>query len=363
MSHPQSLARRLALALLLIILASSCLASQAPRNVILFIGDGMGIGQVTAARLANGPLALDTMPVTGLVTTQALDSVVTDSAAAATALATGFKTNNGGISMLPDGTKPRTICELARELGKWIGLVTTDSITGATPAAFVAHVPKRGKEQGIAAQILASKAEVVLGGGRRQFLPTDAGGMRIDGRDLIFEAKELGYEVATDGVQLDAAKGPKLLGLFADATMSDPAAGPSLSQMTTRAISALKQNKRGYFLMVEQALTDTSGHANSAAGVVDAVSKLDSAVRAALDLAAKDKDTLVLVTSDHDTGGMAMKDPGEQDAKFRAAWTDGGHTGNMVAIYAFGPGASLFTGTHDNTDIPKLIAKLWGKGL
>lgn len=364
MFRPQSLSRRLALALFFVLLASSCFAAQAPRNVIFFIGDGMGIGQLTSARLAAGletKFALDSMPVVGLVTTQPLNMVVTDSAAAATALATGSKTENGRIAVLPDGTKLSTICELARDLGKSVGLVTTDTVTGATPAGFVAHVPSRKQEQDIATQMLAFKPDVILGGGRRQFLPTDAGGKRIDGRNLVIEAKEMGYEAVEDEAQLNAAKSPKLLGLFANDIMSDPAAGPSLSQMTLKAISALKQNKRGYFLMSEQALTDKCSHANNSASVVDAVRKLDDALRAAVELAAKDKDTLILVTADHETGGLAMKDPAEANARFKAAWIDGNHTGNMVAIFAFGPGSELFAGIHDNTDIPKLIAKLWGK--
>jgi len=302
------------------------------------------------------------MPVTGLAITHQLDGLVTDSAASATALATGSKTENGRIGMLPDGTKLRTVFELARSIGKSTGLVTTDSITGATPAGFVAHVPSRGQEEDIAAQMLSSRTEVLFGGGRRQFLPADGGGNRADGRNLVDEAKKRGYATAMDVAQFDAAQGPRLLGLFADGSMSDPA-GPSLTQMTMKAIAALGRNKHGYILMSEQAFTDKYGHANNAAGVVNALWELDRAIRAAMELAAKNKDTLILVTADHDCGGMAIKGEADGELKFEPGWVSGGHTGIMVSIYAFGPGAELFTGTHDNTDIPKLIARLWGKGL
>jgi len=356
--------RRIAvLAFLLLVLPALCLAA-APRNVVIFIGDGMGIGQVTAARCAASAagqrLVLDSMPFTGLVATHPSDRLVTDSAAAGTALATGHKTVNGAISMLPDGSKLRTIFEAVEPMGKSTGIVTTDYVTGATPAVFVSHVPNRGQETEIAAQMIAGGTEVILGGGRSKFASKSAGGVRDDGRDLIREAADKGCEVITTQEGLAGARGPRVLGLFADGLVKADSKVPSLAEMTAKAIELLAGDKDGYVLMVEQALTDKFGHANDAGGVVEAVLALDEALKVALSVGKSDGSLLVIVTSDHETGGMCVKDADEKNPVFGSAWTGGSHTANMVAVYAFGPGAERFTGTHDNTDIPRIILELLG---
>ena len=189
--------RRFALmALLLAVLGSSCVAGGAPKSIILLIGDGMGIGHITAARCAgpgrDGRLAIDTMPFTGLAITHSANALVTDSAAAGTALATGAKTNNGTISQTPDGKRVASILELARDMGKSTGIVSTDSITGATPAVFVAHVTNRGRSQEIADQIVASRVDVVLGGGKGDFVPKTAGGKALGRAEPAGRGEEAG---------------------------------------------------------------------------------------------------------------------------------------------------------------------------
>ncbi len=348
-------------------LASSCLAGQSPKSIILLIGDGIGIGHITAARCAgpgrDGRLAMDTMPVTGLGLTHSANALVTDSAAAGTALATGGKTSNGTISQTPDGRRLESILEIARDMGKSTGIVSDKFITDATPAAFVAHVPRRGQREDIAAQMIASGVNVILGGGKQDFVPKSAGGARSDDRNLLDEAGKLGFDVFETADAMTASAAERIIGLFAPSTMTGKRPEPTLPEMTAKAISTLARNGKGFFLMSEGGKIDSEAHANNAEEVVREMLTFDDAVRASLDFAKKDSSTLVVVTADHNTGGMSVHEPNQDNPKFTAGWTTGGHSANMVPIYAFGPGAELFTGTHDNTEVPRIMAKLWGKGL
>ena len=300
-------------------------------NVILLIGDGMGYAQITAARLAQGKkLNMDRIKTMGTMTTVSANNIVTDSAAAGTAMATGFKTNNGMISVTPDGKNLKTILEAAREKGKATGLVTTTRITHATPAVFASHVGNRDDEDIIAAQMLNTNVDVMLGGGKSFFLPKAAGGKRTDNRNLIDKAKKNGYTVVTTGDELAGVSGGKVLGLFNNSHMNyevdrDLTKEPSLAAMTAKAISLLdkdnnkdKEDKegknRGFYLMVEGGRIDHAAHANDPAGAVGDTLAFDAAVKVALDYAEKNRDTMVIVTADHETGGLIIGAGGE-DAK------------------------------------------------
>jgi alkaline phosphatase len=344
-----------------------CAADSPPKNVILLAGDGMGIGHITAARIAgpgrDGRLAIDSMPVTGVVLTHSANALVTDSAAAGTALATGHKTNNGTISQTPEGKPLVSLLKLAQTLGKAGGIISTKFITDATPAVFVSNAAKRSQRETIAKQTIESGAQVILGGGREDFLPRKDGGARSDEVNLLDEAKRLGYQVVQSREEMASANGGRILGLFAESSMTDGDSEPTLAEMTAKAISVLARNPKGFFLMSEGAKIDSEAHANNAEGVVREVLDFDKAVQTALEFAKKDKQTLVVVTADHDTGGLSVLEPSNDNQPFKAGWTTGGHTGNMVLVYAYGPGAVRFTGTHDNTEIPNIIANLWGKKL
>lgn len=364
-----SVTRRLSLAILTVLVVSGyCVAYSSPKNVILLIGDGMGIGHITAARCAgpgrNGKLALDTMPVTGLVITHSANALVTDSAAAGTALATGCKTNNGIISQTTEGKPLMSLLKLARSMGKSGGVISTKFITDATPAAFLANASKRNQREDIAKQMIESGAEVILGGGKEDFLPRSAGGSRSDDLNLLVEAAERGYQVVDSAGAMSSAENNRpILGLFAQGSMSGKRPEPTLAEMTAKALSMLSSNPKGFFLMVEGAKIDSEAHGNNAEGVVREVLDFDDAVRTALDFAAENKSTLVVVTADHDTGGLAVLERSDENQAFKAGWTTGGHSGNMVPLYAYGPGAIRLTGTHENAQIPKIIAGLWGKRL
>lgn len=357
---------RLALAVaVLIVLASSCLAVEAPRNVILLIGDGMGVGAVTAGRIASpeGKLILDTMQYTGFVKTCPAVGLVTDSAAAGTALATGVKTKNGIISMTPDGKRLDTILEIARAMGKTTGIVSTKFITDATPAVFVAHADSRAKNEEIAVQMLSSRANVMFGGGRRYFLPKSAGGARSDDRNLLDEASKKGYDVFETAEAMAKSTSDRMLGLFADNVMLTERPEPTLAEMTDKAISTLSRNRNGFFLMSEGGKIDSHGHGNNAEGMIKEMLAFDEAVGKALEFARKDGRTLVVVTADHETGGAAVRDPDKAGLKLTVGWVSSGHSANIVPLYAFGPGAAHFTGTRDNTEVPRMIAQLWGRKL
>ncbi|MCF7864853.1 MAG: alkaline phosphatase, partial [Kiritimatiellales bacterium] len=287
------------------LLVSLCPA--APKNVILFIGDGMGIGQLTAAKYANGGLEMERCTVGGLVTTHCSNDMVTDSAAGGTALSTGHKTSKGTIAQTPDGTPLETVLEVAEDKGKSTGLVVTCGITHATPASFSAHVAKRNMEPQIAEQIAAKDIEVLLGGGRAFFIPrSEKGSKRKDDKDLLAVLKGKMTVVTNETELMKVGTPQRLAGFFAEVAMPKVSEGRiSLATMTSKAIEVLAQNKAGFFLMVEGSQIDWGGHANDAGYIVSEMADFDKAVGVGLDFAQKGGDTLVVVTADHETGGFS----------------------------------------------------------
>jgi alkaline phosphatase len=287
-----------------------------PKNVFYFIGDGLSSTQRRAPEEVLGKtLLMNTFPAVGMYTTYCLDSIVTDSAAAGTALATGHKTNSGVISVDPAGKIAyETLAEAAKRLGKSVGLVTTTSITDATPATFGAHIITRTMQNEIAEQYLAQGFEVYMGGGLRYFIPqSQKGSKRKDERDLTREFADAGYSVVTNKGQLDNLKidkTTKVLGLFSGSNMpfhiDREADEPTLSEMTAAAIKILKQNPKGFFLMVEGGRVDHACHANDPVATIFDTEELDIAVKVAIDFQKEDADTFIFVGGDHETGGMGL---------------------------------------------------------
>ncbi len=340
------------------------IADTKVKNIILMIGDGMGLAQMNTARIyrygANEFLHIERMPYTGLLHTHSADNLITDSAAGATALATGIKTKNGMIGMTPDTLAAATILEKAREMGKSTGLVSTSSITHATPACFATHIDYRRKEPAIAEQLVASGTDVMLGAGTYFFLPKDStGSKREDNRNLLLEAKEAGYDVVHTRKALAGTQAQKVLGLFAPDFLKNEQPEPSLAELTVRAIELLNRNEKGFFLMVEGSQIDWAAHDNQLDYMIKETISFDDAVQKALEFALKDQHTLVIVTADHETGGLSIEGGNLEGGKVDVDWTTTHHTGVPVGIFAFGPYASLFTGVKDNTDVPKIFAELW----
>jgi alkaline phosphatase len=345
-------------------------ASQHATGIILFIGDGMGAEHREAGRWSavgqSGQLAMDTLSVTGELQTASADFSITDSAAAATAMATGVKTDNGHIGVDPDEVVLETILEIAEGRGMATGLVTTVEVSQATPAAFAAHVPDRNMVLDIALQLIDSNIEVLLGGGEDDFLPTgEAGcflgdGKRIDGRNLITEAMLDGVTYVCDVAAfhaVDPTSTTSLLGLFADEGLTRPYA-PTLAEMTALAIDMLESDPDGFFLMVEGGQIDWASHANDGANVIGDVTGFDEAVQVGLDYAALNPDTLVIVTADHETGGMSVSlTAGDQafampDATpFYISFSTTNHTATNVPVSAIGPWSSFLQGTLQNTEV------------
>jgi len=340
------------------------------RNVIFCIGDGMGLGQIAMARLKtagpDGALYMERMPVVGFFWTHSADALVTDSAAAGTALASGIKTNNGMLGMTPDGTSYQTILEAAKAKGTATGLVVTSRITHATPAAFASHVTSRKMQDKIAEQLIANKVNVLFGGGEEYFLPKSSGkSKRNDEKDLIKQAKETGYLYIRTAEELRTARHPHILGLFQLGSLTTVAPEPSLAELTTKAIDILNREgkshkKRGFFLMVEGSQIDWACHDNDATRTIRQTLLFDQAVKAAIDFALKDKHTLVIVTADHETGGLTIKGGSLKGDDLDVDWSTDGHSAMPVPIYALGPKAGIFAGTYDNTEVPRKFAELLG---
>ncbi len=333
------------------------------RNVVLCLGDGLGISQLVAGRIRafgpDGRLTLERLPVSGWVATHSEKALVTKSDAAATALASGRKTVNGHVGTDAAGRRLPSLAERLHARGGAVGLVTTARITDATPAAFGAHVARRRDEAAIAQQLLDAGFELLLGGGRRFFVPADRpGGARTDGLDLLAMARERGYQVIALPRELESARLP-LLGLFAaaDLPLVDPQ--PPLAELASFSLARLHETGRPFFLLLEDERIDTYGHDNDFAGLSRALVEFDEAVERAVDFAARDGETLVVVTGDHATGGLVIL-PGRDPERLALRWLGDLHSGEPVPLFAYGPGARAFSGALDNTDIPRRMATLLG---
>ncbi len=337
-------------------------ADKKIKNVILLIADGTGIAQITSGQYAivgsDGYLNIQKMPITGITRTKSANSLVTDSAAGATAYSCGEKTDNGMIAYLPDGRSCKTLLEFAEEMGLSTGLVATSTITHATPASFASHVKSRSMQDVIAAQYLDAGVEVLLGGGYQYFIPQSTeGSSRKDDRNLIDEFTAIGYEFVDNAEDMTDNKSEKLLGLFSSMGKDRT---PTLAQMTDKALSNLSTNEKGFFLMVEGSQIDWGGHENDSEYVIREMRDFDAAVKSVLDFAEKDGETLVVLTADHETGGMTLQNSKLDSKEMEVYWTTTHHTGVPIATMAYGPHAVKFSGWQENTDVGRKIAALMG---
>jgi len=339
------------------------MTEAAPKNIILIIGDGMGSGALKLASLYQhrneGWLAMEQLPVAGFCTTFSASSDVTDSAAAATALACGQKTANGVLGM--DSKKKRlgSFTELAQQSGRTVALLTSDPITGATPAGFYAHVSQRGDYSAVADCAAACGYDLLLGSASAKvsFLPKSAGGKRTDARDLVEEMRVGGYVVVeTAAAFAQAPQEARVLGFLDKPTLEPETA---LGVLMETALARLEKKEKGFFMMMECTITDKGGHANDPELTVRGTLQVDWAVRKAVDFAQRRGDTLVLVTADHETGGLLSARSRSVPDRLLIHYTTTSHTGAPVPLFAFGPGSKDFLGVIDNTEIAKTIARFW----
>ena len=333
-------------------------AADTPRNIILFIGDGMGVSHISAAKTVAGTLNIESMKTCGLITTHSESAFVTDSAAAGTALATGHKTYNGAISVSPAKEPLKTVLEWAEERGKATGLVVTTSVTHATPAAFAAHVDSRGKHNIIAEQIVRSGVDVLFGGGLAYFISESTeGSKRADDKDLV-EMLRRRMEVARSADEFRALGDVDSAAFFS--ALGEPAGVKgreiTLAELTKKAIGILSKDSDGFFLMVEGSQIDWRSHDNNKDLVVAEMLDFDDAVGEGLEFARKNGETLVVVTSDHETGGFVVHGGSLSGKEVTdAGFTTGGHTATMVPVFAHGPGSTVFSGIQDNTAVGKAL--------
>lgn len=323
----------------------------APR-VILIIGDGVGTGHWTVARLAAEHLAVEAFSAFGLVDTRGWAHLVSGSAPTATAYATGVRTFMGAVGVGPDSQPRVTALEYAQQRGMSTGLITTTRLTDATPASFAAHYPRRD-DVAIAAQLAVKDVTVLLGGGRDAF-----GQARIDRATSALEAvrrRHAYVETADQLAALDLDTVPRLVGLFADADMPlAPQRTPSLSEMTRTALAILDRNPKGFFLLVENEETDTQAHHNEPYDVIAAeMLDLDAAIRTALAYRERHPETLIVVAGDHEAGGLSVLANDEGDPELR--YTTAGHTAALLPVFAVGPGAARFGGMHPNDEIGRIL--------
>jgi alkaline phosphatase len=319
---------------------------QLPKNIILMIGDGMGSNHITVSRIAAGgseyKLAIDQLPFSGMALTHSEDNLVTDSAAAATTWATGKKTKNKHLSISSDKETYKTITELLEDKGYKTGLVATSSITHATPAAFYSHVDNRYKEKQIASQLISSKISVALGGGAELFNNLKFNSEGITQLSTLSEL--LAYKTNTNN---------RLLGFFAeDGIMRTEANMPTQLEMTKVALNYLADSAKtcnGFFLMSEGSQIDWAGHDNNLEYLFAEFADFDATVGEMINFVSKNKDTLLIITADHETGGLHLLKQKNNSVKIQ--WGTKNHTGMPVGVFAYGPGAHLFSGMMDNTDI------------
>ncbi len=322
-----------------------------PMNVILMIGDGMGLPQITGSMYMQGNRSVfEKFTNIGFHKSHSADNLVTDSAAGATAFACGVKTYNGGIGVNAQKQSVPTLLEMAEKKGLATGMVVACSVTHATPAAFIAHVESREEDEDIALQYLNTPIDLFIGGGMDYFT------RRKDERNLVSELRDKGYRI-TDFITEDIVNLPvhadKNIGYFTANEEPLPVmqGRDYLIPATDKAMRFLDhRSDKGFFMMVEGSQIDWGGHANDAKYVITEMHEFEQVIDTVLDFAQKDGHTLVIITGDHETGGFAVQ-PGSKLNDIQVAFTTKSHTAIMIPVFAFGPGAEAFRGIYENTAI------------
>lgn len=326
-----------------------------PARLVFVVGDGMGLSQITAGMYAaGGSTVFERFPVVGLIKTHSARERITDSAAGATAFATGTRTRNGAISVDTAGRPLRTLFEEGAELGYRTGLAVSCQVTHATPACYYAHDTLRTNYEAIAGDFAVATVDYAAGWGRQYF---DA---RSDGVDLVARLEEGGVKVCGSLDEAGEAEPGRLAVLLPD---PPPAAyerpGDWLSRAAGLGWDRLAAEGAPFLMLVEGAQIDWAGHANHTGWLLDEQLDFEHTLEDLLDRAEADGGTLVVVTADHETGGFSLTGEDLSDSA-GTAWSTGYHTSTMVPVFAFGPGAEHFAGVYDNTGIHVRIRQALG---
>lgn len=329
------------------------------KNVILMIGDGMSLMHVYTAWTANrGKLWLENAQATGLSKTWAVKKLVTDSGSGGTSLATGVKTVYHAVGVDPEGKPLTSLVDVAKELGKDAGMAVTCRLWDATPCDFCCHNIDRDKEEELVGDYPTSGVDFVFGGGAQKFTN------RKDGRDIFKELQKKGYHVSRtldDFFAYDKNSRIFAMPYDKDTPLPDER-GDLLARASMKGISLMNQNKNGFFMMIEGSQLDDYGHFNQLDLLMKETLDFDQTVGEVMKWAAKDGETLVVVTADHETGGLTLVNGNKDEGRVECCFSTKDHSGAMVPVYAFGPGAENFTGIFENTDVFKKIKKLMTEG-
>ena len=328
-------------------------APKSPKNVIVMIGDGMGPTQVYSLLLtSNEKTAFERFPFSGFSITKSASNEITDSAAGGTAIAIGKKTTNKMVGMSPDSIAVPSMLEIFADQGKKTGVVVTCSVTHATPADFIAHNINRNNNEEIALERAnKEKLDVLFGGGKKYFTE------RKDSVDLIGKMWENGWNVYDSLEQIEDNNARTMVVACRKHMVKAPERGDFLPKATAKAIEML-DNENGFFLMVEGSQIDFACHDNDSATLVEEMRDFNNTLNVVLDFAEKDGNTLVVVTADHETGGLTIVDPEGKYTRTDFKWTTGSHSAVFVPVFSYGPGAENFSGIMDNTDIIKKIMEI-----
>jgi len=345
--------------LFLLIFLPITLFAQKPQNIILIIGDGMGFAQTSLMSTLTGPSSnLEQFPIIGISKTQSASNYVTDSGAGGTAIACGVKTFNGAIGVGKDSIKVKSMLEIAAEKGYSTGIVVTCRINHATPADFTAHEVDRNSYDAIAKDQVNSPIDLMIGGGEKYFAP------------MINQMKQKGFEIKTTKDYTGPSYFKSLpttypkVAIFVsdmDAEQANKGRGDMLPNATEYALKYLSSKAKGFFIMIEGSQIDWAGHNNDKEYLSAELKDFNKTVGAALDFAKKNGNTLVIITADHETGGLTLNDIDLSNGKEQldVGFSSKEHTGCWVPVFAFGLGAEKFSGIYQNTDIFKKIIELY----
>lgn len=331
--------------------------NKRPKNVILLIGDGMGLTQIYSGYTANkGQLSLFNIPTQGFSITKASDSYITDSAAGATAMATGHKTNNRFISVDTQGKPLELITQQLAKKNYKTAIISSGNITDATPAAFYAHQPERSLNEPIANDFLSNSSDILIGGGQKEFMS------RKDGKDLAKTLIEKGYTFSDKFASLDTIKNNRFVVLEDAAVVSmKNGRGDFLTKSFSKTVNTFSKTKNPFFIMAEGAQIDYGGHQTNVEYVVREMLDFDKLVGEAMAFVDQNPETLLIVTADHETGGLSLIDGSIEKGYVHGSFSTNDHTAVPVPVFAYGPGSQNFSGVYQNTEIYSKIMELVSK--
>jgi alkaline phosphatase len=327
---------------------------KTPKNVILIIGDGTGLAQWYSGYTGNhGQLNIFQLTDIGFSVTTSADNYITDSAAGATAMATGTKTNNRFIGVDPKGASLTTLAEKCKRNNFNVAIISDGDITDATPASFYAHQDERSKSEAIAKDFTSSNVDILVGGGEKAFQN------RKDNQNLLTALASKNYAVSTSFSSIDTVKSNRFV-ILEDAAVVSKIKGRKdfVSRSLTKSLAHLSGQRQPFFMMSEGAQIDWGGHDNNMEYVVREVLDLDQAVGEAMKFVDQNNETLLIITADHETGGLSLLDGNISEGSVLGDFSTNDHTGIAVPVFSYGPGAEMFRGVYQNTEISKKIEKL-----